>query len=279
MACIYSILTISLNIVVGMTGILSLGHAAFYGIGAYVSALLTTRLDFSFWGGLLAGAFFAAIIGIAIGLPFLRIRGDYLFMATLGFCEIVRSVFNNWTSMTGGAIGVVNIPPPSWVVESDSRSLLYFILTLGILSLMIFFSWRLEHAPFGRILKAIREDEEATAMMGKNPLRFKVAALAIGAFGAGVAGSLYAHFATYLAPSNFTLSESILIFAMMVLGGIGKISGAILGSLILVILPEALRFVGIPMTIAAPARQLFYGLLLILMMIVRPKGLVGNIAL
>ncbi len=278
-ACVYSILTISLNFVVGVTGILSLAHAAFYGIGAYISVLLTMKYNVPFLGGLLAGGLFSSMIGAIIGLPFLRIRGDYLFMATLGFCEIVRSVFNNWTPVTGGAIGMVNIPTPFPISSTISFSLIYFLFALTLLSIMVVFSWRMEYSPFGRILKAIREDEDAVGAIGKNTIRYKIIAFAIGAFWAGIAGSLYAHFTTYIAPSNFTLTESILIFAMMVLGGTGRISGAIIGSVILVILPEILRFVGLPATIAAPARQLFYGFLLIITMITRPQGLVGKIAL
>lgn len=273
---IYSILAVSLNVIVGYSGILSVGHAAFFGIGAYTSSILSLKLGFSFLFSTAAGSLLALLLSIFIGLPALRLKGDYLLMATLGFCAIVQTIFVQWKSVTNGPEGIMDIPKANFLSFKFDSNESYLLLTLFFLSITVFVINRLEKSPFGRILMAIREDDLVASTTGRNTAKFKVTSLAIGAFFAGIAGSLYAHFLSYIDPVSFTVEESILIFSMLILGGIGSISGAVLGAAILVILPEFFRFLGLPPSISLPLRQVLYGSALVLLMIIRPQGLLGK---
>lgn len=273
---IYSILTVSLNIVCGYAGLFSLAHAAFFGVGAYTSAILLTHFQISFPIALVSGALLAGIGGILIGIPTLRLKGDYLLIATLGFGEILQSIFKN-TRLTGGSGGISNIPPPSFLgltVDTDLKYILFFGIFLAA---VIYFAWCLKTSPMGTILKAIRYDEILVSSLGRNPYKFKVIAFIASASIAGSCGVIYASYVTYISPSNFGLSEAILIFSMMIFGGVGSISGSILGASVLVFLPELLRFVGLPTEFAANLRQMIYGALLIAIMYIRPKGLMGEL--
>jgi branched-chain amino acid transport system permease protein len=275
-AGIYIILTLSLNLVVGFTGLPSLGHAAFSCIGAYVSALLALNYGVSPWLGLIVGACVAATIGIIIGAPSLRLKGDYLALATFGLGVIIYSVAKNWVSVTRGPLGLPGIPRFSFFGYPFQAVWAYLILVTFFVLLTFFIIRRIVNSPFGRILRAIREDETATLAMGKNVNKYKIIAFVIGAFYAGIAGSLYAHYITFIDPSSFTLMESIAILLMVVFGGMGSLSGSLIGAAVLVILPELLRFVGMPSSIAAPLRQMIYGLLLVVLMLKRPQGILGR---
>lgn len=255
---IYIIMALGLNLITGVTGQLSLGHAAFMSLGAYASSLLTMKLGVPFGFALLGGALTAALFGVLLGFPTLRLTGDYLAMATLGFAEIVRVVLTNM-EITGGALGLSPIP-------QKTNLLLVFVFVI----LVVFAMVRIENSRFGRALMAIREDEIAAEAMGINTLRYKIMAFAIGSFCAGLGGSLYAHFITYINPVDFNFNKSIEILNMVVLGGMGSIPGTILGSIVLTIAPEFLRFV-------EQYRMLFYGALLVILMIFRPNGLLGGV--
>lgn len=274
LAGIYSILAISLNVVIGFTGILNLGHAAFYGIGAYTSALLMLA-GFPFWLSLLAGALLAAFFGFLIGMPCLRLRGDYLAIATLGFGEIIRAVLKNWIAVTRGPLGIPGIPKPFFFTLINTQAK-YLILVACVVLLTIVIISRIVHSPFGRVLRAIREDEVAAQALGKNIATCKLLALIVAAFFAGIAGSLYAHYISFLDPSGFTFIESVLMVSMVVLGGMGNVLGSVLGAVILVFLPEPLRFLHLPSSMVAALRQMLYSLLLILLMLYRPSGLWGE---
>jgi len=273
---IYIILTLSLNLVVGYTGLASLGHAAFSCVGAYTSSLLVLNLGLSPWLGLLIGACVAALLGVVIGYPSLRLKGDYLALATFGFGVIVYSIAKNWVSLTRGPMGLPGIPGFSVFGFQLSEIWSYLILV----GLFVFFTFfiirRVVNSPFGRILRGIREDEIATLAMGKDVDRHKIMVFVIGAFFAGIAGSLYAHYITFIDPSSFTVMESIAILLMVVFGGMGSLLGSFVGASILVIFPEFLRFIGMPTSIAAPLRQMIYGLLLIILMLKRPHGILGK---
>ncbi len=272
---IYIILTLSLNLVVGYTGLAALGHAAFSCVGAYASSLLALNYGLSPWLGLLIGACVAAILGIFIGAPSLRLKGDYLAIATFGLGVIVYSVAKNWMSVTRGPMGLPGIPGFSVFGFQLSSVWAYLILVAVFVFLTYFIIRRVVKSPFGRILRGIREDEIATLAMGKDVNKHKIMVFVIGAFFAGIAGSLYAHYITFIDPSSFTVMESITILLMVVFGGMGSLGGSFVGAAILVIFPELLRFLGMPSSVAAPLRQMIYGLLLIVLMLYRPQGILG----
>ena len=274
-AGIYIILTLSLNLIVGYTGLPALGHAAFSCIGAYTSSLLALNMGLSPWIGLIIGACVAGLSAIIIGYPAVRLKGDYLALATFGLGVIVYSVAKNWVSLTRGPMGLPGIPGFSVPGFELSSNLSYLLLVLFFVLITVFVVQRVVDSPFGRILRSIREDEIASEALGKDVNRHKLLVFIIGAFFAGIAGSLYAHYITFIDPSSFTVMESITILLMVIFGGMGSIPGSIVGAVILVVLPELLRFLGMPSSIAAPMRQMIYGLILILLMIRRPQGIMG----
>ena len=274
-AGIYVILTLSLNLIVGYTGLPALGHAAFSCIGAYTSSLLALNMGLSPWIGLMIGACVAALSGAIIGYPAVRLKGDYLALATFGLGVIVYSIAKNWVSLTRGPMGLPGIPGFSVFGFQLSEIWSYLLLVLVFVMLTIFVINRIVDSPFGRILRSIREDEIASEALGKDTTKHKLLVFIIGAFFAGIAGSLYAHYITFIDPSSFTVMESITILLMVIFGGMGSISGSIVGAVILVIFPELLRFLGMPSSIAAPMRQMIYGLLLIVLMLKRPQGIMG----
>jgi len=275
-AGIYIILTLSLNLIVGYTGLPALGHAAFSCIGAYTSSLLALNMGLSPWIGLLIGACVAAISGIVIGYPAVRLKGDYLALATFGLGVIIYSIAKNWISLTRGPMGLPGIPGFSVFGLPLSEIWSYLLLVLVFVVITVFVIRRIVNSPFGRILRSIREDEIASQALGKNTTKYKLLVFVIGAFFAGIAGSLYAHYITFIDPSSFTVMESIAILLMVIFGGMGSISGSITGAIILVVFPELLRFLGMPSSIAAPMRQMIYGLLLVGLMIKRPQGMMGR---
>jgi branched-chain amino acid transport system permease protein len=274
-AGIYIILTLSLNLIVGYTGLPALGHAAFSCIGAFTSSLLALNMGLSPWIGLLIGACVAAFSGIVIGYPAVRLKGDYLALATFGLGVIVYSIAKNWVSLTRGPMGLPGIPGFSIAGFQLSEIWSYLLLVLVFVVITIFIINRIVNSPFGRILRSIREDEIASQALGKNTIKYKLLVFIIGAFFAGIAGSLYAHYITFIDPSSFTVMESITILLMVIFGGMGSISGSIVGAVILVVFPEFLRFLGMPSSIAAPMRQMIYGLLLVILMLKRPQGIMG----
>ena len=275
-AGIYIILTLSLNLIVGFTGLPALGHAAFFCIGAYTSSLLALNLGVSPWIGLVAGATLSAVSGIVIGYPSVRLKGDYLALATFGSGIIVYSIAKNWVSLTRGPMGLPGIPTFSIFGFKLSQTWSYLTLVIIFVFLTVLAIKNITHSPFGRVLRSIREDEIASEALGKNINKYKLIAFATGAFFAGIAGVLYAHYMTFIDPSAFTVMESITVLLMVIFGGMGSISGSIVGATALVILPEVLRFIGIPSPISAPLRQMIYGLLLVILVIKRPNGIMGK---
>ncbi len=276
MCGIYIILTLSLNLIVGYTGLAALGHMAFACVGAYTSSLLALNYGISPWIGLVIGAFVASLLGLIIGFPSIRLEGDYLALATFGFGIIVYSISKNWVSLTRGPMGLPGIPKFSFLGFELQPTWAYLLLVIVFVAITTFVINRIVDSPFGRVLKSIREDEVASLSIGKDVNRYKLIVFIVGAFFAGIAGSLYAHYITFIDPSSFTVMESITVLLMVVFGGMGSIRGSFVGALILVIFPEMLRFMGMPSSIAAPLRQMIYGLLLTVMMIKRPQGIVGK---
>jgi len=258
---INSILAIGLNLVTGYTGQLSLGHATFMGLGAYAATLFTLKLQSPFLLSIVLGAAVAAFFGFIIGVPTLRLRGDYLAIATLGFGEITKNVLLN-LRITGGPMGLRGIPRVTNVYVA-AVALILIIFSLG----------RIINSRVGKSFIAIREDELAAESMGINTTRFKILAFVIGAFYAGLAGGLYAFLFRYINPKDFGFMRSIEILCMVVLGGMGNTYGAILGASIITVLPELLRSVS---PVVAQYRMVLYGLLLVIMMIVKPQGIIGE---
>ncbi len=273
---IYAILGLSLNLVVGFTGLLSITQAAFYGIGAYVTAILLTSTGMNFFLAMLIGIVITAVISLAIGFVLSKFKDDYYALGSFGFNVIIYSIFLNWQSLTRGPLGIPGIPRPSLFGFTFSENLWFLVLSVIILIIIYFLCKFITTSSFGRVLKAIREDEEAISVFGYRVLWYKLTIFVISAGMAAVAGSLFASYITFIDPSSFTLTESIFILAVVILGGLANNKGAVLGAVCLILLPEILRFVGFPDDIAAQMRQVTYGVILILLMLYRPQGLVGE---
>lgn len=297
-ALLYIMLALGLNIVVGYAGLLDLGYVAFFAVGAYCNALLSSphfNLHWPLWATLPLGALVAAAFGVVLGAPTLKLRGDYLAIVTLGFGEIIRIFLNNLNrpiNITNGPQGIDLIDPLrlgplqldqswhflglEWVGVVNS----YYLFLLAVV-LVVIFSHRLENSRIGRAWSAIREDEIAARSMGINTRNLKLLAFAMGATLGGVSGGLFAAFQGFVSPESFTLMESVMILCMVVLGGMGHIAGVIIGAVILSILPEALRaagplqeqLLGHVVVDAASLRLLLFGVALILMMLLRPEGI------
>lgn len=273
---IYAILGLSLNLVVGFTGLLSVTQAAFYGIGAYATAILLTSTGMNFFLAMFIGMIITGILSLAIGFVLSKFKDDYYALGSFGSNVIIYSIFLNWQSLTRGPLGIPGIPRPSLFGFTFSENIWFLILSVAFLAAIYFACKFIAGSSFGRVLKAIREDEEAISVFGYRVLWYKLAIFVISAMMAAVAGSLFASYITFIDPSSFTLTESIFILAVIILGGLANNKGAVLGAACLILLPEILRFVGFPDDIAAHMRQVTYGLILILLMLYKPQGLVGE---
>jgi branched-chain amino acid transport system permease protein len=264
----YIVLALGLNIVVGQAGLLNLGYAAFYAVGAYTYAILSTTVGLSFWPGLAAGGLTAAVFAVILGIPTLRLRGDYFAIVTLGLGEITRIILNNWDNLTGGPNGISKIGRPvlAGYELHTSRDFTYLIMVIVIIT--VFAMHRLIASRIGRAWIAIREDEVAAEAMGINTFRLKLLAFVLGSALAGIVGVFFAAKMAFVSPESFTFFESVMILCMVVLGGMGSIPGIILGALILITLPEIFRDF-------QDYRMLAFGFALVMMMVFRPQGLLG----
>jgi len=278
MICLYTILGLTLNLVVGYGGMLSLCHAAFYGIGAYASTLSMANAGWPYLPSLLVALLICGTIAYLVSIPSIRFHGDFFVLATLAFQMIIFSILYNWTNFTKGPYGISGIPRPSLVGWRVTTPWMFFLLALVAAIVVGSAIWRLSHSPYGRALQAIRDDEMAAQALGKDVTRFRRSAFAITGMLAAVAGVLFAGYTSYIDPTSFTLDESVFILCVVIIGGAGNLRGPIVGAVILVLLPELLRFLRIPDAVAANARQIIYGLLLILMMRFRPQGIAGKYA-
>jgi len=273
---IYIILSLSLNLIVGYTGLLAISHAAFYGIGAYTAALMALQLGTPFLLNLFCAIIMCCLFGALVGIPSLRLQDDYFVIATFAFQIIIFSVMNNWVSFTRGPMGLPGIPQPVVFGITISSHLEYLILTAFFCGITYWICQRLIRSPFGQVLKAIREDEVFTRSVGKNIAGSKIIVFVFGAGLAGIAGVIYAYYISYIDPTSFTIMESIFILSIVIIGGAGSVKGPVLGAIVLVVLPEVLRFVGMPSSVAANVRQIIYGALLVIFMMWRPQGLLGE---
>ncbi|MFH1500782.1 MAG: branched-chain amino acid ABC transporter permease [archaeon] len=275
---IYLILALSLQLSIGYTGLLNLGHIAFYAIGAYTSALLVMH-GFPFWFAFIMAGILAAVSGMLLSLPTSKLKGDYLALATLAFTFVVYAVTLNWTGLTRGPLGLPGIPKPSFFGFVIADNLHFLIFTLIIVGVTYLVMRRTVDSQFGKVLGAIRDDELAARVMGKNAFLMKTYSLGIAAFFAGIAGSLYAHYITFIDPSSFTLMQLIPLLSIVIIAGLGTLNGTVLATIILVLLPEPLRFIGFPSSIVGPARQILYALILLVILVFKPTGFYGKVNL
>jgi len=272
--CIYLLLTSSLSLLVGHTGIFSLAHAAIYGVGAYTSAILTVRLDLSFWVGMVAAVAAGAALSALMALPSLRVSGDYFIVASLGMQVVVETVLRN-SKTTRGEAGLRGIRPP--VLFGDSlRGQNYLIFVAVIVAVALLLMYYVTTTPYGRVLHAIRADQSVALAVGKNVNAYKTSITVLAGAFAGLAGCLYAHYLTFLSPRTFDFSLSIYLFLLLLLGGKSRLTGVALGTVVIVALPEVLKRVfDISPAVAGPAYQVIFGASIIVLMFVRPRGLLG----
>lgn len=272
---IYIILALSLNLLVGYTGLLSLCHAAFYGIGAYITTLLLVNTGLGFLFSLLIAVLGTALLSLVVSIPSTRLKGDYFVLATLGFQIIIFAVLYNWIPVTRGPYGIPGIPRPALFGFTVHSVPSYFIFSGILAGICAWLLYLIKKSPFGRALKTIREDETAAAAFGKNIPWFKNTSFAISAGFAAVAGALFAGYMRYIDPTSFNIMESVLILSILIIGGTGNIKGPVVGAIVMVLLPEILRFLGMPDSIAANMRQIIYGLVLIILLRYKQEGLAG----
>ena len=276
---IYVILTSSWNLLAGYSGLLNLGHAAFFGIGGYSSALVALKLHITPWLGLPIGGAVAAIFGILLGIPSFRLSGPYLAITTIGFSEILRLVAMNWVSLTRGSLGLFGIPAltgfhfsTGFQVEFISEQNAYYVI-LVFAALTLILLNKLMNSEFGITLKSMREDEVGAESIGIDTSRYKLAVFMMSAFLAGFAGALYAHYIRLISPEMLSLGETFMVLAMVMVGGLGTLFGPVVGAVILTILSEGLRF--LEDVIKADIRLIVYGSLLMLTILFMRNGVVG----
>lgn len=262
--CIYTILAQSLSLVAGYSGQISLAHAGFYGIGAYVSALLTVNFGSPVLLTLPLAMILSGVIAYIVSKVAVKTVDDYYIIITLGVQVVIFSIMNNWQEVTRGPLGIPGIPSFSiFGFEFDSK-ISFLALSIFFACLVWFILHRLTQSPFGRVLRGLSEDEVYTKSLGKDVALYKVTSFVISGMLASIAGVLYAHYISYIDPTSFTVDESIFILSIVIIGGMRNLKGIFLAAVFLVLLPEVLRFVGMPSSIAANMRQIIYGIALIL---------------
>jgi len=271
-----AVFAVSLNYIAGFTGIISFGHSAFIGVGAYTVAILTKFYGVPFFAAFPAAFLLAGAIGYLVAFPITKLSGDSLMLISLGFMLIMYNIFLNWTEVTHGALGIKAIPTPEiwgWTLGTKFEFLLFAVLLL-IFTLYIFS--RITRSPYGRVLTGIRENEVLLQGVGYATAKYKRSVFALGgAFAAG-AGGIYASYLSFIEPGLFASLGSVTVLTMVILGGLANNWGAILGAALLTITPEALRFLGLPDSILAEMQQILYGLMLFFLMLLRPRGLLGR---
>jgi branched-chain amino acid transport system permease protein len=269
-AFLYALLASALNITVGLTGVLVLGFIGFYAIGAYTTGILTAKFALcNFWVALPLSGLTAMLCGVLLGIPTLRLKGDYLAIVTLGFGEIVKIFLNNLDPLTGGPNGILGIKRPSFGFFTVDSAADYYYFTFAFLAATVFIVARIVNSRFGRAWVAVRENEMAAGALGIDVFKKHLLSFSISAFFAGIAGSLFAAKQGFISPDSFTFYESVLVLCMVVLGGLGNVAGALLGAFLLIVVPEFLREFAL-------YRMLLFGAVMIGLMIFRPHGILGS---
>lgn len=266
---IYSLLSLGNMVITGYCGMLNVGHAAFYGVGAYVSALLSLHFGLPFLVCFIAAGVVAAVFGYLISIPCLRVQVDFLSLITLAFAQIFISVVTNWTSLTRGARGLPGIPSASILgFQFDTQERFYYLMFIIVVVVYVILR-NLMASPIGRAMQALRDDEISARAVGINVNNYKILAFVIGSFIAGFAGSLMAHYLTFIGPTGFTLDISLIIMQMCILGGLGSLPGAVIGALFFTVMPEVIR----PLAVY---RLGMGGLIMVMVMLIRPQGILGS---
>ena len=276
--CIYSILAVSLNIALGYTGLFNLGHVAFFGIGAYTSALIM-KAGLPFILAFVAAGTLSSFFGFLLVYATKKLKGDYLALATLAFTYVTYSVFVNWKSVTRGPLGIAGIARPSFLGYTLRSNEAYLVFAALLTIMCVVIMWRIVKSPFGKLLEAVRDDELGLRVLGKNTSMLKYKAMGISAFFAGLAGSIFAHYISFIDPASFMLTELILILTILIAGGIASIHGSIVASVVIILIPEMLRFLALPASVLGPMRQILYALILLAILLYRPRGLFGRVDL
>jgi branched-chain amino acid transport system permease protein len=275
---IYIILAVSLNLVLGFTGLINLGHVAFFGIGAYTSALLTNA-GLNFILAFFLSGIVASLFGFVLVYATKNLKGDYFALATLGFSFVVYSLLLNLQNLTRGPLGIAGISKPEFFGFVISSSFAYFVYVFIIVLICVYVISRIVNSPFGKLLHATRNDELGLRVLGKNTFKIKAKAMVVSSFFAGIAGSIFAHYITFIDPSSFYISEIILILTIVIVGGIASIKGSIIGTFFIILIPEVLRFFNIPSGILGATRQIIYAIILIGILMFKPRGLFGEVDL
>lgn len=273
LAALFAALAVTLNLLMGTGGLFSVAHALFFGLGAYSSSILTVTAGWPWVATLPLAVGVAALVSLLIALVSLRVSEDYLIIGSFGLQIIGTNVLLNWRGLTGGPVGVSGIPLPQlfgWHIVSGPDFVLLAGATLAVTALVV---GSLQLSPFGRGLRAIRDDETAARACGKAAVAFKVQAFLIAGALAGLAGAVYASYIGFVSPEQFTIELSILFLAMIIVGGVGTIRGAIAGAVLLLAVPEILRALSLPRDLIGPGQQVLYGLTLIAFALLRPQGL------
>jgi len=276
---IYSILAVSLQMTLGYSGLLNLGHIAFFGIGAYVYAILSLGGEPSSFLCLMMAGAFSAFFGYLLSVSTNKLKGDYLALVSLGFSFMVYAVLLNWNDLTRGPLGLPGIPRPiiAGIDFSNNTAFLFLVFFIALIS--YFFIHHICNSPFGKVLEAARDDELAAKSLGKNTSRIKSLSLLISAFFAGIAGALFASYITFIDPSSFTFMNLMPILLIVIIGGLASLPGTILATILIILLPEPLRFIGFPSSILGPMRQIIYAVILLLIIYYKPRGFFGKIDL
>ncbi|MBI2558681.1 branched-chain amino acid ABC transporter permease [Candidatus Woesearchaeota archaeon] len=266
----YTILVLALNLAVGFTGLINLGHMVFFGIGAYTSAILTTHGIPWYFAFILAGLL-ASVLGTLIAAITVRLKGEYFAMVTLGLVFIATAISRNWISLTRGALGIPGVP------DIIRDNFYYMIFSWAVAGLCILFLYKLTNSETGKVLQAIRDDETAAAILGKNTYFYKVLSIAISTFFAGIAGSLFAHHINFVDPSVFDLEFFIFVISMLIAGGLASLKGSIVGVFGLSIVSEAMRYIVVSPSLIGAVRDIVYVVILIIILIYKPKGIFGKV--
>jgi branched-chain amino acid transport system permease protein len=267
---------LALNLAVGFAGLLNLAIVAISILAAYVSALLSIKFGLPFWATLFIACAVAGVVGLLLSIPTMRLKGDYFMLATVGFSIVIENVLLNWNDVTRGPLGLPGIPRPELFGLRFASVESYLLLTAFFVIVAFFAVRQLVRSPFGRVLKAIRDDELAVASLGKDVVRFKTIALVISSVLAGLGGVLYAHYIQFIHPSDAGIFFIVFYIAMIVVGGLASVEGSVLGAVIITLLPEPLRFLGFPPELVGALRQAVFSAVLLLLLLKRPEGLLGE---
>lgn len=276
---IYSILAVSLQLTLGYSGLLNLGHIAFFGIGAYVYAILSLNGELSSIFCLIMAGALSAFFGYLLSISTNKLKGDYLALVSLGFSFMVYAVLLNWNDLTRGPLGLPGIPRPNIIGVDFSNNTAFLSLVFFIALGSYFFIYRICESPFGKVLEGTRDDELAAKSLGKNTPRIKSLSLLISAFFAGIAGALFASYITFIDPSSFTFMNLMPVLLIVIIGGAASLPGTVLATILIILLPEPLRFIGLPSSILGPMRQIIYAVILLLIIYYKPRGFFGKIDL